>query len=121
MARTDLTPVTPVDGGSNPTPTVGTVDGHMFKLTGQEVLVVANSHATLARNFIIKFPRTVEGQTVPDRTVSIPAVSRRYFSDLEPSIYTVQTGVDKGKMYVNYDVTTPADLNIVVLKVLPAG
>src|SRR5215212_4718931 len=115
MARTNITPVVPTDAGINPTPTVGTIDGHMFPDTGQEVLVVANSNATTARNFIIKFPRQVEGQTVPDRTISIPAASRRYIGDLEYSVYAVASGADKGKMYVNYDVTTPADINIVVL------
>jgi hypothetical protein len=120
LARTDLTKVQPASTGSNPTPTVGQTDGHMFPVNGHECIVVANSGAS-ARTFTVVTPRSVEGQAVPDIAVSVPAGARRYIGDLEPGIYGQPSGADRGKCYVNYDVAAPAELNVVVLDVQPAS
>ena len=114
MARTDITKVKPTDAGINPTPTVGQADGHMFPINGDEVIVVANSGAS-ARTFSIVTPRAVEGLNVPDQTVSVPAGARRYIGALEPGIYGQPSGADRGKCYINYYATSPAELNVVIL------
>jgi hypothetical protein len=114
LARTEITKVKPTDAGLNPTPTVGTVDGHKYKANGDEVLVVANSGGS-ARTFTINTPRNVEGLDVPNQTVSIPAGARRYVGDLEPGVYGQPSGADRGYVYINYDVTAPGELNVVVL------
>lgn len=56
-------------------------------LSKQTVVTVENVHATLAKTVTFITSRTVDGLAVADRTISIPAVSTRVFSDLDPALF----------------------------------
>lgn len=57
-------------------------------LTKETVITVQNVHATLAKTVTFTTTATVDGLAVADRVISIPAVSTRVFSDLDPRLFS---------------------------------
>lgn len=53
------------------------VNNHSVVNDGKTYLLVRNSHATLARTVTVRFKETIDGQTVTNRTYSIPATETR--------------------------------------------
>lgn len=111
MARTDINPVVLDDAGTDPgAGNVGTVDGHMVRLTGREIIEVNNGNAA-PQVVTLVTPGAPEGLQVADRTVSVPATTgRRLIGDLNPGLYAQKSGADEGKVYINYPAGVEASI-----------
>lgn len=111
MARTALTATNATRTGVvlNPT-TAAITDGHSFANTGRRILVIKNANATVARTVEFPFGRTVDGQTIPPKSISVPAAST-VVTDIWPAAYNQSDG----SVWVNYPTIT--DLTVTVLEV----
>lgn len=117
MARTDLTVTQVTTDGVDPASTAGTVDGHMFRVSGQEIVEVENADAS-ARTVTIQVPVTIGGQDVEDEVVSIPAGGRRIIGPLAYGVFARgATDTDAGKVYIDYEVGSEAQLSIRAFRV----
>lgn len=104
MARSDIAAQIPTRDGVEPTFEAANVDGNMFDNDGHRWLYVKNGGgAAIAVTFDVA--TTVDGQTVTDRSVNIPAGEERIIGPF-PADYNRLSGADEGKVYVDYDAVT---------------
>ncbi len=86
MARTAITVNTLAAGGVDPFPTAGDAsNGHAYQWSPSRVVAVRNGSGA-SINLIARVNATVDGLTVPDRTVAIPAGASRIV-DLRATAY----------------------------------
>jgi hypothetical protein len=100
MARAEVLVTLPPRGGAQaPTATtVDTVNGHYFQNPdGRELLIVKNGDAS-SHNFTIHNPTTVEGLTVPDRVIAIPAGQTFWIPGPSPQVFD-----QPGTVVVSFD------------------
>jgi hypothetical protein len=83
------------DGSTMPADAVGdTVNGHVFANDGRVGLIVHNTDAAAAHNLTINLARTVDGQTVTPRVVSVPASTSKAFGPFDTGDYGANVNVD---------------------------
>ncbi|MEU9560364.1 hypothetical protein [Streptomyces fumanus] len=85
------------NGNPMPTPVTGDVDqGHRMPNDGRTGLIVKNADVELAHAVTINLVRTVDGQAVVPRTVSVPASTSVALGPFNPGDYggDVSIGVD---------------------------
>jgi len=71
------------------------VNNHYLPNSGRERLLVRNSNgASTARTVTIRFNKTVDGQTVTNRAVSIAAGNTRVFGPFDTENYGTQVLID---------------------------
>ncbi|CRK59061.1 hypothetical protein [Alloactinosynnema sp. L-07] len=73
-----------------------TVDGHTMPNGPGCFLEVRNASVGTPYNVGIKFANLVDGQTVPDRTVSIPASGSRKIGNLPVDLYGATLAITAG-------------------------
>lgn len=78
--------------------------------TGKEFLLVVNDHATISRTVTLDIVRTVDGQSVTDRTVVIPALESKLIGPFPTSDYNAA-----GNAKISYD--DSADVTVGVFKI----
>ncbi len=95
MARGAIaTVVSTRDGVALPTPTTGNAtDNHKVTNTGKTKVYVKNTGAT-PRIVTFRFARTVDNQTVTNRTKSIPAGETQVFGPFDVSDYGQELLID---------------------------
>ena len=98
MARTALAVAQITRTGVALTGTAGDVaNGNVVSNDGGVALVLKNTNASsTARTLTIKIVETVDGQTVPARTVSVAAGAQIAVGPFDPSVYG-------GRMQINVD------------------
>lgn len=103
MARTNYVAEDIVSAGLAGTKRASTADGHMFTVTGKEVLILENTTAGSV-NVTLVTPATVDGLAVADRVVAVPATSRRVVGKLAKSTYARASDADPdpNKCYVDF-------------------
>ncbi len=70
------------------------VNNHSVVNDGKTVLLVRNSHATLAKTVTVKFTATVDDQVVTSRVYSIAATASRYIGPWPAQWYGGSLQVD---------------------------
>ncbi|MFI6909658.1 hypothetical protein ACIBKY_50945 [Nonomuraea sp. NPDC050394] len=116
MARTDLTTVAEasmsgVDLTAGFTPAIA--DGHAVADNGRMLLVAKNTDAS-AKNLLFDIPILIEGQTVTDRSVTIPATTGLMMIGPFKPIYRQANG----KFHIDYSAVTGVSVKLISL---PAG
>lgn len=110
MARTELT-VTDlartgiVTGSGGPGEVAGDVaNGNMVLNNGDVFILLRNTDGAVARNFTPVSQADVDGTVPTLPSVSVPAAGgTKVVGPFPPSLYTVKTGADAGKMYFGID------------------
>jgi methenyltetrahydromethanopterin cyclohydrolase len=76
-------------GSAPPAPVTGDpANGNVIKgITNDTLVVIQNTHATVAQTATLRAHVSVDGQVVPDRVITIAAVSSQEFSHLSTSLY----------------------------------
>lgn len=100
MPRAALSVQTIERTGLEPAYVAAEADGNSFINTGREFLHVKNT--TTACVVTVKTARTVDGQAVTDRTVTVPENEDRMIGPFPPSLYN-QRGAAGDVVYVDYD------------------
>ncbi|MCK9896973.1 hypothetical protein [Frankia sp. AgB32] len=91
MARTAITVNTLAAGGVDPFPTAGdATNGHTYQWSPSRLLAVRNGSGA-SINVIARVNAAVDGLTVPDRTVAVPAGASRVI-DLRATAYQQTDG-----------------------------
>ncbi len=105
MARTDLAVQTIVDEGLNPAYTAAPLDGHMIPGDGEVYIHVKNAGAA-SINVTIQTGGTLMGEPVTDKVVAVPNGGERLIGPFPPALYNQPSGVDAGKVYVDFSAVT---------------
>lgn len=100
MARAALTVQQIARTGLEPAYAAAEADGNAFDNTGREFLHVKNGATQCV--VTVKTARTVDGQGVTDRTVTIPATEDRMIGPFPAAIYN-QLGGAGDVVHVDYD------------------
>lgn len=105
MARVNV-PVTVVTrAGLAVSETTGdTTDHNSFINDGNTILVIRNSGSTVARTTTIAFGKTVDGQTVTARTVSVNAAATKYVGPFPVDTYGSTVSIDADNAELKYQV-----------------
>lgn len=84
ITETELAP-----GGINPdTPmAAASSGGDSYANTGRQFVRIKNAHASVTRTVTVDVIATVEDLTIPDRDVSIPALSERWIGPFPTATY----------------------------------
>lgn len=82
--------------------------GDTFANTGREFLAVKNADAS-AKTVTIDYVPTADGQTVPDKTVIIPAGQTYLIGPFPPSLYNNASG----QVSVTYSAVTSVTVKVV--------
>lgn len=106
MARTELTVETIDRDGLEPTMTAVFVDGHQFLNDGKVTRLLVENGAT-AFALTIQTSKTVDGQAVADRTVSIGANETHEIGPFPADVYNQSDG----KVYIDYSDVTDGEVN----------
>lgn len=96
MARVEI-PVVAVtrDGTVMPDALIGdTLNGHTLPNDGRVGLIVRNTSVDTAYNVTISLTRTVDGQPVTPRVVSVPANTSKAFGPFAPGDYGQAVALD---------------------------
>lgn len=102
MARTAFTVhKSDRDGETVVADNADSVNGNSFPFTGRDYLLIENTDVA-ARTASVLIARTVDGQTVPAKTIPIPASGKKLAGPF-PDIY--QQDAD-GLVYVDWDAAT---------------
>ncbi|TMR97539.1 hypothetical protein [Nonomuraea basaltis] len=112
MARTDLTSVMSSMSGVDLTTgfTAANVDGHMFADHGRMVLFAKNTDGT-AKQLLFDIPVLIEGQAVPDKQVTIPAITGFFLIGPFKPVYRQPNG----KVNIDYSAVTGVSVKLVDL------
>ncbi len=113
MPRTDLTAQQISLNGVIPTYTAAITDGHMFINNERQFIHVKNAGAGSTVVTIVT-PVTVGGRAVSDDTVTIAAATDQMIGPFPAPTHS-NTGVDAGKVYVNYSVLTSVTCAVLTL------
>jgi hypothetical protein len=95
MART-IVPVTrPSRGGvTSPVEQAGdATNGHVVTNTGKTIITVHNADSAASHQVTFETPGTVDGLSISDRQVSIPASTSMDFGGFQTSIYGSQLAI----------------------------
>lgn len=116
MARTALTVINvDRDGVAPGAGQAGTVDGHMFAPTGREVLRLDNASAG-PLNVTIPTPVQAGGLDIQDVVIPVPAGGTVYTGGFDSNLFAQRTGVDVGRVYVNYPPGSEASITARLLR-----
>lgn len=109
MARAALTvqPVTRL--GIEPGYVAAEADGNSFNNTGREFLHIKNGATDCV--VTVKTPRTVDGQAVTERTVTVTGTEERMIGPFPPAIFN-QGGADGDVVFVDYDDVTNVTVGV---------
>lgn len=115
MARTTITPTPLTPLGTAATYEPANVDGNMFANRGIELLHIDNASGSPII-VTIPTPQTVnpESLAVADVTINIPAGTDAFAGPFAVRTYNQKTGADKGKIYVDYDLTASVTVAVLV-------
>jgi hypothetical protein len=109
MARVLLT-VQPVSRlGVEPAYAAAQTDGNSFNNTGREFLHIKNGAIDCV--VTVKTPRTVDGQAVTERTVTVTATEERMIGPFPPATFN-QLGASGDVVFVDYDDVTNVTLGV---------
>jgi len=109
MPRVELS-VQPLGrNGINPSFGAAETDGNSWRNTGREFLHVKNGATAVVVTVVT--PRTVDGQAVTSRTVTVPASAERMIGPFPPSIFN-QGGSAGDVVHVNYDDVTNVTVGV---------
>lgn len=100
MARTALTVQDVVRTGLEATYAAANGDGNSFNNTGREILHIKNGATDCV--VTVQTPRTVDGQAVTARTVTVTATEERFIGPFPPAIFN-QGGSNGDVVFVDYD------------------
>ncbi|WP_242882580.1 hypothetical protein [Actinomadura litoris] len=84
-SKAGIEPAAEVDG--DPT------TGHVLANSGRTILIVRNAD-TQPHTLTLVTPGTVDGNSIADRTVPIPASTTRWFGRIDPAVYSSALAVD---------------------------
>jgi hypothetical protein len=70
------------------------VNNHSLGNDGATFLLVRNAHATVAQTLTVHFTKTIDGQAVTARTISVPATTSRYIGPFPVADYGTVVGID---------------------------
>lgn len=87
MPKDSLSVQQSVTGGLNATYTAASVNGHAFDNSGRDVLLHVKNGGAGASVITFETGLTVDGLTVQDPTVSIPAGEERFFGPFPTSYH----------------------------------
>lgn len=77
-------------------------DGHKFSNNGSVWVKVKNDYtSTITATFVT--PGTVDGLSIADLDIAVPAGSNRLVGPFPPSQYNNSSGSDAGKVYLNWN------------------
>jgi len=83
-----ITAVTKAGGAPAAEVTGDPTNGNVIKgITNDTVVIIKNAHATVAQTATLAAHVSVDGQVVPNRVITVPAVSTLKYSHLSPSLY----------------------------------
>lgn len=108
MARTEITAQAAVRTGLSPTFTNAFVDGHMFVNNGRRALRIKNTDSS-SKTVTVQFGTTVDGQTVPGKTITVPANTGDVVTDFWPYSYNQSDG----RVYFDYSATTGVSVAVI--------
>lgn len=108
MARTEVTPETATSSGLDVTYTAAIADGHKVRYDNKTVLIFRNSHASTELTVTLQIPRTIDGQAVTDKTITVPATETRFVRGLSDDYRQ-----SDGMVYVDYSATTTVYIAVV--------
>jgi len=111
MARTDLTTQVIIPSGTTPSYSAANVDGNMFVNNGAEFLHVINGSGG-SINVTLTTPATVDGLAIEDPVIAVGAGADAMIGPFNTSLYNQKTGVDKGKVYVDYSGVTSLTVGV---------
>ena len=100
MARSALTVQALSRLGLEPSFAAANADGNSWNNTGREFLHVKNGASDVV--VTVQTPRTVDGQAVSARTVTVPATEERMIGPFPPAIFN-QRGALGDVVHVDYD------------------
>ena len=100
MARVTLSVQQMSRAGLEPSYAAAAADGNAFNNTGREFLHIKNT--TTACVVTVLTPRTVDGQAVTNRTVTVPENEDRMIGPFPPATFN-QGGSIGDLVHVNYD------------------
>lgn len=100
MARSALTVQALARTGLEPSFAAANADGNSWNNTGREFLHVKNGATDVV--VTVQTPRTVDGQAVTARTVTVPATEERMIGPFPPAIFN-QGGALGDVVHVDYD------------------
>lgn len=92
MARTPLTVQNIVSSGLKPTYSAANADGHSMPNDGKKDFVVVKNGGGGSINVTVPTTITVDGLTVTDRIVAVPAGEERWIGGLPPNYYNNPDG-----------------------------
>jgi hypothetical protein len=106
MARSALAPQTVSVAGLTPAFTAANVDGHSIVHNG-DPLYLEVKNASGAPVTVTVQTNAVSGRALADDTISVPATTGdKVIGPLDPDVHVVQSGADKGKVYVDFSAVT---------------
>lgn len=103
MSRTELTVTQITRDGVLDAGTAGIAAGHMFVNSGRCFIEVANSDSGAGRTITFVTPKTLVSLALADLAVEIPASGSRLIGPFPGDIFTQQSGVDEGMVYIDYE------------------
>lgn len=93
--------------GLNPTMVAAAGGGDQFANTGKEFVEVDNADAApMTATFVTQ--KTVDGQAVGDRAVTVPAGERRIIGPFDPSVYNDSNG----NLQITYSAVTSVTVGV---------
>lgn len=114
MARQALTVETISRAGLEPTLNPAHADGHAFlNNNGKAILVIVNGNASADVTLSVACADSREGLDRESRDIDIPHGEERVIGGLSPDLFEIQSGADKGKVYINFapgDTITDVDI-----------
>lgn len=114
MARQTLTVESIGRSGLEPTVNPAHADGHAFVNNGGKSIVrIINGNATDDVTLSVACQDSREGLDRETRDILVPATETRIIGGLTSDIFEIQSGADKGKVYIDFadgDVLTDVDL-----------
>ena len=107
MPRVDV-PITTIGRAGTLLGALGTevtgdaTENHVMVNTGVQWLTLRNGGAT-TRTASLKFGKTIDGQTVPAKTITLLANEHKVAGPWPEGLYDQASGVDEGKVHIDVD------------------
>ncbi|MCC6490677.1 MAG: hypothetical protein IT364_24540 [Candidatus Hydrogenedentes bacterium] len=118
MGYTSLDVQTAGVGGSALTFTdADEANGNSFSNDGKTYIEVVNNDATDSATITIKKGGSSSGYGfVASAAFTLPALARNVFGPFPPNVFNVSSGVDAGRVQIDFGGTAPEEIDIAVFK-----
>jgi hypothetical protein len=111
MARTLLNAQKTSKAGLNAAYQAAIADGHMFANDGRQLLHVKNSDVA-DRTLTFPTPATQDGLAIADQAVTVPAGGEQFIGPFPGRTFN-QSGVDAGRVHIDYSAVTGVTVAVI--------